>query len=164
MTTTETPKTLTAEIGSEVRLCAQPKCYAVRTAISMWLLSRWWTAFAASSILVVSGHLLIKAGLNALGPSPPGRALVSHVLHEVLQTQVFAGLLIYLIGTICWMKAVSQKEISFLYPLSSVNYVLVAAISAAIFNEVVSARRAAGVLVIVFGMILMTRRSREQTS
>ena len=51
--------------------------------------------------------------------------------HEVLQSQVFTGLLIYLAGTVCWMRAVSQKEISFLYPLSSVNYVLVVAISTA---------------------------------
>jgi uncharacterized membrane protein len=121
-------------------------------------------AFAASSVSVVSGHLLIKAGLNALVPLPAGAALVSRVLHQLLQPQVFAGLLIYMAGTIFWMKAVSQKEISFLYPLSSVNYVLVAAISVAMFHEAISVRRTAGVMVIVFGMILMTRQSGRKTS
>jgi drug/metabolite transporter (DMT)-like permease len=125
----------------------------------MHILQQWWVAFAASSVSVVSGHLLIKAGLNALVPLPAGTALTSLVLHVLLQPQLLAGLVIYLVGTIFWMRAVSQKEISFLYPLSSVNYVLVAAISVAIFHEVMSARRTAGVLVIVFGMILMTRQS-----
>ena len=74
------------------------------------------------------------------------------------------GLLIYVAGTICWMRAVSEKEISFLYPLSSVNYVLVVAISTTLFHEAVSARRTAGVVVIVFGMILMIRQSGNEAS
>jgi multidrug transporter EmrE-like cation transporter len=135
-----------------------------RTGAFAWLLSRWWIAFAASSIAVVSGHLLIKAGLNALLPSPAGTDLFRRVLHEVLQPQVSTGLLIYIAGTICWMRAVSQKEISFLYPLSSVNYVLVVAISTTLFHEAISARRAAGVIVIVIGMILMIRQPGNETS
>lgn len=138
--------------------------HALRTGGFAWLLGRWWVAFAASSVAVVSGHLLIKAGLNALLPSPAGTALVARVLHEVFQPQVFAGLLIYLLGTVCWMRAVSQKEISFLYPLSSVNYVLVAAISAVVFHEVINVRRTAGVMVIVLGMVLMIRRSGKKPS
>ena len=128
------------------------------------MVSQWWVAFAASSIAVVSGHLLIKSGLNALVQTPAGTGLLSRVLHEFLQPQVFVGLLIYVAGTIFWMKAVSQKEISFLYPLSSVNYVLVAAISVAIFHEAMSVRRTVGVVVIVLGMILMTRRSGRKTA
>jgi multidrug transporter EmrE-like cation transporter len=164
MATTEIPKALTVEPGSEVGVSSQNDLREPRTAISAWVLKHWWIAFAASSVSVVSGHLLIKAGLNALVPSPAGTALVARVLHELLQPQIFAGLIIYLVGTICWMKAVSQKEISFLYPLSSVNYVLVAAISAMIFHEMISVRRAAGVIVIVFGMILMTRQSGKKTA
>lgn len=155
MSTTEIPKTLIAD-SSVTSVSSQGQG-------SAWLLGHWWVAFAASSVAVVSGHLLIKAGLNALVPSPVGTSLLLRVLHEIVQPQVITGLLIYVLGTICWMKAVSQKEISFLYPLSSVNYVLVAAISVVIFHEVVSARRAAGVIVIVLGMILMTRERRKKS-
>lgn len=124
------------------------------------ILGRWWIAFAASAVFVVSGHLLIKAGLNSLAPLPGGSGLFGRVLHVLLQPQVFGGLLIYVMGTVCWMRAVSQKEISFLYPLSSVNYVLVAVASTVFFHEVISTRRAAGVLIVVLGMILMNTRSR----
>lgn len=163
MATKEIQTPLTAgpagQIAMPYKLDREP-----RTGAFAWLLSRWWIAFAASSLAVVSGHLLIKAGLNALLPLPAGTDLLTRVLHEVLQPQVFMGLLIYLAGTICWMRAVSQKEISFLYPLSSVNYVLVVAISTTLFHEAISARRTAGVVVIVLGMILMIRRSGSEKS
>ena len=122
---------------------------------------RWWIAFAASAAFVVAGHLVIKAGLNSLTPSVHDAGLAARLLHAILQPQVLGGLLIYGMGTVCWMRTVSQKEISFVYPLSSVNYVLVVAASTVFFPEVVSPKRAAGVLLIVLGMILMTRQSGE---
>ena len=81
------------------------------------------------------------------------------MLHSVLQAEVLAGLSIYLIGTVCWMRAVSQKEISFLYPLSSINFVLIAAASMVFLQETMSGRRVAGIFLIVLGMILMNTRS-----
>jgi drug/metabolite transporter (DMT)-like permease len=125
------------------------------------LASRWWMAFAASAVFVVSGHLMIKAGLNALAHAPAGGPLATRLLHTIFQPEVFGGLFIYAMGTVCWMRTVSQKEISFVYPLSSVNYVLVVMASTTFFQEVISARRAAGVVTIVLGMILMTRQSGE---
>lgn len=124
------------------------------------LASQWWMAFAASAVFVVSGHLLIKAGLNSLAHTA-GDPLALRLLHTILQPGVFGGLFIYALGTVCWMRTVSQKEISFVYPLSSVNYVLVVMASIAFFQEVISLRRAIGVVTIVLGMILMTRQSGE---
>lgn len=147
------------ETGPEVVLPAQPTGETLGAGLSAWVLERWWLAFAASSVFVVSGHLMVKAGLNALVPSPAGTALAVRILHEVFQPEVLLGLCIYMLGTVCWMRAVSQKEISFLYPLSSVNYVLVAAASIMIFHEVVSLRRAGGILIIVLGMVLMNRKN-----
>lgn len=129
------------------------------------VIATWWITFSISSVCVVSGHLLIKAGLNAsatshvLRSTPAGR-----VLHIVTQPEVTIGLLIYMIGTACWMAAVSQKEISFLFPLSSVNYVLVVAASAVFFTENISTRRAAGVALIVVGMVLLNRKAREASA
>lgn len=124
-------------------------------------LGQWWIAFSLSSICVVSGHLMIKAGLNAASRAavtPSG--LIAHIVHLLLQPEIFSGLAIYLFGTACWMIAVSQKEISFLYPLSSVNYVLVVIASTLFLAESVSRRRAEGILLIVLGMFLLNRRPR----
>ena len=123
------------------------------------IIGRWWVAFTASSLFVVSGHLLIKAGLNAAAATVSQAAGVARIVHSVLQVEVIAGLLIYFLGSVCWMIAVAQREISFLYPLSSINYVLVVMISYALFSETISWQRASGVAVIVLGMVLMNRRA-----
>lgn len=124
-----------------------------------WL-RHWWVPFSASSIFVVSGHLLIKSGLGALALSSASGPIWMRVLHSVLQPQVAGGLIIYLLGSLCWMAAVAQQEISFLYPLSSMNYVLVVFASSAFFHESLSLHRLSGVALIVFGMVLMNRKSR----
>jgi drug/metabolite transporter (DMT)-like permease len=127
-----------------------------------WALRHWWVAFAVSSLFVVSGHLMIKAGLNALIPLPADTSSLLRVLHALVQTSVLSGLFVYLMGTVCWMRVVSQKEIGFLYPLTSVNYILVTAASAIFFHEMISRSRAVGVGLIVLGMILMNR-TRQST-
>lgn len=125
------------------------------------LIQQWWIALAASSVFVVCGHSLIKAGLNAAGQDTTVTGGHTGLLHLITQPEVLLGLLIYLMGTVCWMAAVARKEISFLYPLTSVNYVLVVCASVLIFHEAISVRRATGVLVIVIGMILINRQRRE---
>jgi multidrug transporter EmrE-like cation transporter len=125
------------------------------------ILSRWWVAFAASSVFVVGGHLLIKVGLNNLAVLPVSATLAARVLHPLLNPTVLAGLIIYVMGTVCWMRAVSQKEISFLYPLSSVNFVLISAMSMLLLHEDLSIRRISGVAMVMLGMILMNTGSRE---
>ena len=138
----------------------------IRPAIGMRaILTRWWVAVSLSSVCVVSGHLMIKAGLNTLtaaGNSSSG--VIGRVAHAVMQPEVVGGLLVYCFGTVCWMIAVSQKDISFLYPLSSLNYVLVVVASAVLFAEVISTKRALGVALIVMGMVLLNRKSSEERS
>jgi multidrug transporter EmrE-like cation transporter len=124
------------------------------------ILGRWWIAFSLSSICVVGGHLMIKAGLNSVPATANEANSVVRILHILMQPQVVGGLFIYLVGTACWMIAVSQKEISFLYPLSSVNYVLVAAMSALFLAESISIRRGEGMMLIIIGMFLLNRRPR----
>jgi drug/metabolite transporter (DMT)-like permease len=126
------------------------------------LLKQWWIPFSASSIFVVSGHLLIKSGLSAVALSGISEPVWARIMHYLLQPQVMGGLLVYMLGSFCWMAAVAQQEISFLYPLSSVNYVLVVFSSSAFFHESLSGRRLAGVALIVLGMILMNRKVRGE--
>lgn len=143
----------------DVLLTATPKLQRTARSVAGDILRRWWVAFAISSVCVVSGHLMIKAGLNHLIPPPAGTGFLTKLAHQFLQPQVFAGLLVYVTGTVCWMRAVSQKEISFLYPMTSLNYVLVTGATVVLFHEVMSVQRTVGVIVIVIGMLLMNRQS-----
>src|SRR5690348_4871136 len=65
----------------------------------------WKLAFAGAACLVVSGHLLIKAGLSAL---PPSANVWLKLIHAVTQPLVLLGLGTYGFGTLCWMAALAQ--------------------------------------------------------
>ena len=120
---------------------------------------RWEIAFVAAALLVVSGHLLIKAGLNA---APVVAGGLSHKLLAIItQPTVLLGLGIYGFGTLCWMSAVAQTELSLLYPLTSLNYVLIAFLSYLVFGEKISAIRGSGIALIALGMVLLTRSQRK---
>jgi drug/metabolite transporter (DMT)-like permease len=135
---------------------AEPKARA------LGLLKHWWVPFSASSVFVVFGHLLIKAGLSAIALTGITGPIWMRLFHYLLQPEVSGGLIVYLMGSVCWMAAVAKQEISFLYPLSSINYVLVVFASSTFFHESLSVRRLLGVAVIVLGMVLMNRKVRGQ--
>src|SRR5438105_4933277 len=102
------PSELTA-IDSRVDVAPEPGAIAMIRGF----VSQWWIAFMASSIFVVSGHLLIKAGLNAAAYHISGATGPTTMLHTVLQPAVMIGLATYCLGSVCWIIAVAQQEISF---------------------------------------------------
>jgi undecaprenyl phosphate-alpha-L-ara4N flippase subunit ArnF len=114
-----------------------------------------------ASILLVSGaQLLIKLGLNSLPTeldailANPGNALGLIVL----------GLVAYGISLLLWMMALSNYELSFAYPMLSTSYILVylGAVLLPQLNETVSPAKTIGILLIVVGVVFVTRsKSRE---
>lgn len=129
---------------------------------SLTLQCRWSVAFLGATVLVVSGHLLIKGALNATALAAPGTSLWKRLGGILFQPLTLEGLFIYALGSLCWMVAVAQKDVSYLYPLTSLNYVLVALASVVLFQESLSIRRGAGIVLITLGVLLMNRGSRLQ--
>ncbi len=109
----------------------------------------------ASVALASAGQLMIKLGLNhhaSAGSAP---------LHGMLPT--LCGLLVYALGTLLWIEAVRKRDISYLYPLSAINYTLVALGGMLFLGEAVSAGRWIGIAVITLGVGLMVS-SRDEVS
>jgi len=65
---------------------------------------------------------------------------------------------------LCWMAAVAQTELSLLYPLTSLNYILIAFLSYAIFDEKISIKRGSGIALIALGMVMITKSHRKKVS
>jgi len=111
---------------------------------------------ALGSIMLAScGHLLIKLGLVTAAQATAHSGIFNRILHYLLQPAVAAGLAIYGIGTLLWISAVSRRNISFLYPLTALNYVLVSMGGKMFFGEKISAGRWAGIAVVVAGVALL---------
>jgi drug/metabolite transporter (DMT)-like permease len=119
----------------------------------------WWVALLLATLMAVGGHLLIKSGLNSIDGAALRGSLWMRLGVELSQVAVLGGLLIYGLGTLFWMISLAQQELSFLYPLTSVNYLLIVVLSALVFHERVTLRRGAGVILIAAGVVLMNRVS-----
>jgi len=121
----------------------------------------WEWAALGAILLAASGHLIIKLGLaHAVSTALPG-PILGRILHYALNPVVLAGLAVYGTGTLLWIYAVSQRSISFLYPITALNYVIVATGGKFLFGEAVSQGRWAGIGIVVLGVTLMQFSGQE---
>jgi drug/metabolite transporter (DMT)-like permease len=112
-------------------------------------------------VLAAIGHLMIKAGLVGATTAAPEPAILERLLLYFSQPYVLLGLMIYGIGTAMWVLAVSKHDISYVFPISALNYVLVTLGGKFLFGELIPVKRWAGVVVVIVGVGLMQSSSRE---
>lgn len=104
---------------------------------------------------------MIKAGLNSVGALDSHASLVLRLANYFVQPFVVAGLAVYGLGTAMWIFAVSKRDISYLFPLTALNYVLVMLGGEILFVEQVPFKRWAGVALVIVGVAVMQNSSRK---
>jgi len=109
-----------------------------------------------SVLLAVTGQLMMKKGMTLFGTFPI-RELFSHIIPMFLNPFVFFGFACFGLSSIFWLVVLSRFEISFVYPMVSVAYVLVAIASLIFFKENVTFVRWLGIAVIIAGVFLISR-------
>ena len=123
----------------------------------------WEVAALGAIILASCGHLLIKAGLrSAVLTTPAAGGIFARLVHYLLHPAVTAGLGIYGLGTILWVYAVSRRSISFLYPLTALNYAIVTMGGKFLFGESITRGRWLGIAVVMLGVALMQLSMQEE--
>jgi drug/metabolite transporter (DMT)-like permease len=108
--------------------------------------------------LSVVGELLLKHGVNNVG-----RTLELWPLPELVRTlwsvftnlYVLAGFACVFSASIFWLAVLSRAEISLVYPMLSISYVVVVILSYFIFRENVTLLRLVGCCVIIGGVALV---------
>ncbi len=111
---------------------------------------------ATSVLLAVAGQLLMKKGMMLFGTFP-----VSQLLYKLIpmffNPFVFFGFVCFGLSSIFWLVVLSRLPLSLVYPMVSVAYVVVAIASIIFFKENVTLVRWIGIIVIVTGVILISR-------
>jgi drug/metabolite transporter (DMT)-like permease len=109
-----------------------------------------------SIFIAVCGQILMKKGMLQVG-----FIQLSHFGEKfwamMLNPWVILGLVFYALSAVLWLIILSRKDLSFVYPLVSLGYVVVLFFSAVIFKEQVSLLRWVGTLVIMLGIFLISR-------
>ena len=109
-----------------------------------------------SALINTTAQLLLKAGANHLKLSAQ-----TTVWHYLLQLMVNPYLMIggvcYVASVCVWVLILSRVPVSFAYPLGSIAYITTAIAATIIFHQYLSFTRIMGILIIIFGVYLISR-------
>lgn len=105
-----------------------------------------------SVLLNVVGQTLLKAGVNKLG-------LLSldfnSILAAVSSMKIWGGLAIYGVSSVFWILALSNKDLSYAYPMLSIGYLVIIMVSWLMLKEDINLIRISGVILISLGLLFV---------
>lgn len=107
-------------------------------------------------ILAVVGQLFVKKGINLLGHIDFSAGLIAAYSKIFISPLVIVGILIYTSSIFFWVYALSRVDLSFAGPFLALTYVLIILTSWLILGETIPFLRWLGVLVICFGVFLVS--------
>lgn len=110
--------------------------------------------------VAVAGQLLLKSGMNEVGPISIAqvRSAGATAMTVVTNGRVVGGLALYGFSAIVWLIVLSRVNLSFAYPLIGSSYIIVMLLSRLLFGEHISPVRWAGAAFISLGVVLVSRQ------
>ena len=111
---------------------------------------------ATSILLAVAGQLMMKKGMMIVG-SFSLTQLHLKLIPMFTNPFVFFGFACFGLSSVFWLVVLSRFEISLVYPIVSIAYILVALFSWIFFKENLSLVRISGILIIMMGVYLISR-------
>lgn len=118
-----------------------------------------WGAFAlvfVSVSLSAIAQTAFKMGVARVQLAPD-TALWMKALSMVFSPMVLLGLTLYGFGTVLWLFALRQLDLSLAYPFVAMSFVMVAGSGMLFLGEPVQPTRLVGLGLIVLGLLVMAR-------
>lgn len=109
----------------------------------------------ASIILAVIAQLVLKFGTLGIGPCVD-RSLSSCVVDIMVNLPVAIGIGLHVLDILLWFLALSRLELSFAYPVSSLQYVLIFAGAWLFLSEQIGLLRLVGLAIICSGVMIIS--------
>lgn len=101
---------------------------------------------------------LLKHGMHRVGDiSPPGGHFLDSMKNVVLEPFVIGGFLLILAVVPMWLAVLARLPLSIASPLVSVGYVVAVGIGVLVFKETLTPLRILGVILILLGVIAVSR-------
>lgn len=108
-------------------------------------------------ILTVYGQLVIKWQVGDLELPPGLIEKAFFVVRQYFNPWVISALLAAVLASAAWMIAMTQLDLSFAYPFTSLSFVSVLFLSAIFFGESLSWQKITGTLIIIVGLLILNR-------
>lgn len=108
--------------------------------------------FALSILCDVSGQICFKFGADRL---PAEASVLGKARAIAASPALIAGLCIYAVEVIVWLKILSVAPLTVAFPVASLNFLGVTLASAAILRENVGRRQWLGAVVVTIGVAIV---------
>jgi len=110
-------------------------------------------------LFVTYGQLILKHQVNKIGAAPSGNVgqLIPFFGELLTDVGILSGLAAAAVAALAWLYAISKFELSSVYPLLSINFILVPLLSILLFNEAINTHKAIGVVIIVLGIVVFSK-------
>jgi len=109
-------------------------------------------------LTTVLSQLLFKQGMIMLGSINFSLAnIVSLIVDIIKNSYLLTGLFFYSISFLLWLIVLSKLKLSIVYPITSLNFVLVIVASYFLFGERLSNIQYTAILLIIIGVITLTK-------
>jgi drug/metabolite transporter (DMT)-like permease len=122
---------------------------------------RNWILLASCLCLMVTAQILWKTGLTRIGTIDVGSPQLPRQIGQLATSwRILLGLAIFGVTTLLWLDLLSRMQLSLLYPMMSMSYVLSFFAGWAWLGESPNPARLLGILVIGAGIVLVARTGR----
>jgi multidrug transporter EmrE-like cation transporter len=120
-----------------------------------------WVLILTGVGLNAAAQLLLKVATKPLAQFSVFNAdtLNSSVVILFKSLPFWSGMLCYAASVCVWVAALSKAPVSTAYPMLSLGYVVVAAVSVAWLGETLSPAKVLGIALICAGVVLVSRSS-----
>jgi len=101
------------------------------------------------------GQVFWKIGMNSIGAID--NFSISGIISMFLNPLIILGLVMYGLSTVFWLIALSQKDLSYVYPFIALTFIIVLVLSKFVLHENVGVYRIIGTLIIIAGLVVVVR-------
>lgn len=114
----------------------------------------FWLSLSLALLLGIVGQISLKWGVKEEGKLS---GFNIQFIHAFFNPWVLFGLFAYAVSSLFWLIAISQAQLSFVYPFISLNFAFIAILSWLIFQDTMNFYRVLGILLICLGVIFVSR-------
>jgi len=109
-----------------------------------------------TSVLITLGQVLWKLGISKSGGFYiSDQSLLINLQRVLFNPYVLLGFVLYGIATVVFMYLISNYQVSFIIPISSISYIFALIAGRYVFGEVVEVPHIIGVILIMGGVSLI---------
>lgn len=105
------------------------------------------------------GQITLKIGANKIGQFNLAKETVLSDAAHILKTpEILMGLILFGASFLLWIKVLTRSELSLAYPMASLGYINVVAVSSWLFGESITQNKIVGILFIMIGIVILHKQ------